>query len=75
MDPEALFGMVWGLTLPWQVRRVEFSTETARWGIHLDVPCAGRLCLHDLVRGKSLEGVSRIHNELGVVTDELEVKC
>jgi hypothetical protein len=38
MDPEALFGMALGLTSPWQARRVEFSTETARLDIYLDFP-------------------------------------
>jgi len=38
MDPETLFGMALGLTSPWQVRRIEFSTETARLDIYLDFP-------------------------------------
>lgn len=33
-----------------------------------------RLRLYYLVRGKSLEGVSRIHDERGVLTDQVEVK-
>ena len=38
MDPEALFGLALGLMPPWQVRRIEFSTETARLDIYLDFP-------------------------------------
>jgi transposase len=38
MDPETLFGLALGLTPPWQVRRIEFSTETARLDIYLDFP-------------------------------------
>jgi len=38
MDPEMLFDTALGLTSPWQVRRIEFSTETARLDIHLDFP-------------------------------------
>ncbi len=38
MDPETLFGMALGLMPPWQIRRIEFSTETARLDIYLDFP-------------------------------------
>ena len=36
MDPETLFGMALGLMPPWQIKRIEFSTETARLDIYLD---------------------------------------
>lgn len=36
MDPETLFGLALGVTPPWQVRRIEFSTEAARLDIYLD---------------------------------------
>ena len=45
MDPEALFGMALGLMPPWQVRRIEFSTETARLDIYLDGSSRGHLSL------------------------------
>ncbi len=38
MDPEALFGLALGLTPPWHVRRIEFSSETGRLDIYLDFP-------------------------------------
>lgn len=38
MDTETLFGLALGLMPPWQVRRIEFSPETARLDIHLDFP-------------------------------------
>lgn len=38
MDPETLFGMALGLMPPWQIKRIEFSTETARLDIYLDFP-------------------------------------
>ena len=34
MDPEVLIAPALGLMPPWQVRRIEFSTETARWDIY-----------------------------------------
>jgi len=45
MDPETLFGMALGLMPPWQIRRIEFSTETARLDISLDGSARGHLSL------------------------------
>lgn len=38
MDPEALFDLALGVTPPWQVRRIAFSSERARGDIYLDLP-------------------------------------
>lgn len=38
MDPETLCGLALGQMPPWQVRRIAFSTETARLNLYLDFP-------------------------------------